>query len=171
MLNIHRIRMGTFLIFLVIAIVAGVKEQRRTVHLCVCFCILILVSHVYIFSDYIDIVRFHILKPLYQKRAEAFLEEEKLSDDEEDGCKYKNSRSCLFLTTGHDYEIHRKGRIISVYFPTSANFFSGSGYIYTENDPDAADLVYTQNENILMTITAYDRIQFLDDHWAYIKKY
>lgn len=58
-----------------------------------------------------------------------------------------------------------------MYFPTSANFFSGSGYIYTENDPDAADLVYTQNENILMTITAYDRIEFLNDHWAYIKKY
>lgn len=171
MLSIYQIRMGTFWVFLLIMVIARVRKRRKTARLCGCFCVLILVSHVYLFNEFIDKVRFPILRPFYEARAKTFLEEEKKSGSEGEMQKRRNSSSCIFLTQSHEYEINRRGNIISIYFPTDANFFSGHGYIYTENDPNAAELDYTQNENILLTIKDYDEIDFIDEHWAYIKRY
>lgn len=168
--NIYEIRMLTLPIFFTIAIILRVKKYHKSARLCGCFCVLILLTHVFEINNCIDKIRFPIFKPFYEKAAKSIIEEERNITENVKPYKYEKSISCIFLTQLHEYTVFRNEDIISVYFPTRVNFFDSRGYVYTEDISNVNNKEDTQRKDIV-ALEIYDCFEAIDEDWVYIQVY
>ena len=171
LLSLHHIRMRMFWFYILVIVIIDIKKYRRTAALCGCFCIAILMSHFYLINEGLDRFRFPILKSFYVKEAKDILTDEKALDEEDVPHKTGKIRSCLFFTYDHTYHLYKDRQAVSVYFPTTVNFFQSYGYVYCEDEFDVDDPIYSLRNDEALAIEHYDWAEVLDEHWAFIRVY
>lgn len=168
MLSIHQIRMRMILLYLIVMIIALIKKRRNIALMSGIFCVGILVSHYYLFNNYLNKLRFPVFKTFYEIQAKTILKEEKEINNEITPYKIDKRNSCIFLTQDCSYHVYRDDKNISVYFPADVSFFHSRGYVYCE---DALDETSYSNIDELLAIKNYDYLDIIDGHWVYIQVY